>query len=202
MTAGSTRNVRSDSVHNRELVARTARSVFAAKGLDVPMREIARHAGLGIATVYRHFPTRVALIMAAFEEQVADCSSTMAAAVADPDPWRGITTIVHEICGRQALDRGFNAAMLGSESTWTIFARERADNARGLALLLERAQRERVVRADLTIDDVGLVLRAAAAVSASSRGDALSEVRRLAALLLQGMRAHPLDPLPALPVGR
>lgn len=93
--------------------------------------------------------------------------------------------------GRQALDRGFNAALLGSESTRTIFANERAANARALAVLLEKAHRARVVRADLHVDDIGLALRAAAAVSAASSGDPLRAVQRLAALLLEGMRAHP-----------
>lgn len=191
MQIGSTRNVRSDALHNRELVAVTARSAFAVEGLDVTMREIARRAGLGIATVYRHFPTREDLITAAFQQQVAACAATMAAAVDDPDPWRGLTTVVQEICGRQALDRGFNAALLGSESTRTIFANERAANARALAVLLEKAHRARVVRADLHVDDIGLALRAAAAVSAASSGDPLRAVQRLAALLLEGMRAHP-----------
>ncbi len=202
MQIGSPRNVRSDAVHNRELVASAARSAFAAKGLDVTMREIARRAGLGIATVYRHFPTREDLITAAFHRQVAACSATMEAAVSDPDPWRGLTTVVQEICGRQALDRGFNAALLGSESTRTLFAEERAANARALALLLERAHRAQVVRADLSVDDLGLALRAAAAVSASTSVDPLKEVRRLAALLLDGMRAQgshrePLGPTSA-----
>ncbi|MFD8161439.1 TetR/AcrR family transcriptional regulator [Streptomyces malaysiensis] len=194
MSARSTRNIRSDARDNRERLARVARETFAARGLEVAMREIARRAGLGIATVYRHYPTREDLITAAFTEQVTACSATMAAAVEDPDPWRGLTTVVHEICGRQALDRGFNATLLGSESTRTLFAAGRAANARSLELLVARARQAKVVRADLTVGDVGIVLRAASAVSASSR-DPLTDVRRLAALLLRGIRAEPAEPL-------
>lgn len=198
MTAGSTRNVRSDARHNQAHVVRVARSMFAMHGLTVTMREIARQAGLGVATVYRHFPTRDDLITAVFAEQVAACS----AKVADPDPWRGVTAIVDEICTRHALDPGFTAVLLGSAATTKVFATERAENVRAIAALFERARQQRVLRPDLTVEDVQLVLSATSAVFAPSPARALVEVRRLAALLLQGMRAHPTfppEPMPARP---
>ncbi len=182
-----------------------ARATFVAQGLGVTMREIARQAGLGVATVYRHFPTREDLITAVFAEQVAACSAKVADAVADPDPWRGITAIVDEICTRHAYDPGFTAVLLGYGATTNIFATERADNVRSIAALFERARREHVLRPDLTVDDVRLVLSATSAVFAPSPAQALVEVRRLAALLLQGMRAHPTDPpepMPARPARR
>lgn len=200
MTAGSTRNVRSDARHNRAHVVRVARAIFATHGLNVTMREIARQADLGVATVYRHFPTRDDLITAVFAEQVAACSAKVADAVADPDPWRGITAIVDEICTRHALDPGFTAVLLGSAATTKVFATERAENVRAIASLFERARREGVLRPDLMVADVQLVLAATSAVFAPSPARALVEVRRLAALLLQGMRAHPTcppEPMPA-----
>ncbi len=176
-----------------------ARALFATDGLDVTMREVARRAELGVATIYRHFPTREALITAVFADQVAACTATVAGAVADPDPWRGIITIVDEVCAQQALDRGFTSALLGSAATATVFAAERADNARALAELTGRARRQGVVRSDFTAADLGLVLSATRDVTAPTPDRALAEVRRLAALLLQGMRARPAIPPEPLP---
>lgn len=199
MTAGSTRNVRSDARHNQAHVLGVARAMFAAQGLNVTMREIARQADLGVATVYRHFPTRDDLMTAVFADQVAACSALVADAVADPDPWRGVTTIVDEICTRHALNPGFTAVLLGSAATTKVFATERAENVRAIASLFERARQERVLRPDLTVEDVQLVLSATNAVFAPTPARALVEVRRLAALLLQGMRAHPIDPPEPMP---
>lgn len=176
---------------------RVARAVFAAEGLGVTMREIARRAGLGIATLYRHFPAREDLITAAFANQVEACLATVSGALADPDPWRGITTVVDELCTRQALDRGFNAVLLGSAQTTTVFAAERAANARALAELTRRAHARRLLRPDFTVVDLRLVVSAISSVTGPTPDRTLIEARRLAGLLLQGMRATPApEPLP------
>ena len=71
VTAQVVAKLRSDARDNRERILAVARAAFAAEGLDVPIREIARRAELGIATVYRHFPTKEALLTEAFAEQMA-----------------------------------------------------------------------------------------------------------------------------------
>ncbi|WP_352244858.1 helix-turn-helix domain-containing protein [Actinoplanes sp. NBRC 103695] len=193
---------RSDARHNRAHILGVARATFAAQGLEVTMRELARRCELGVATLYRHFPTREDLVVAAFAEQVRECVATVAHAAEDPDAWRGITAVVEEVCTRQALDRGFNAALLGSASLKKVFAVERAQNVRALTRLVDRARREGAVRQDLTVEDLWLVLAATATPNPSvpDSGRALVEVRRLAALLLQGMRAQPTAVLIPLPV--
>jgi len=83
-----TRKPRADRDLNRARLLAAARAAFAADGLDLPMREIARRAGLGIATVYRHFPSRGELLDAVLAEEVARCEQEMRDALADPDPFR------------------------------------------------------------------------------------------------------------------
>lgn len=194
-----TRKPRSDARHNRSHILTVARATFAAQGLDVTMRELARRSKLGVATLYRHFPTREDLVVAAFAEQVRECVATVADAVENPDVWQGISAVVEEVCTRQALDRGFNAVLLGPMGK--IFATERAQNIRALTVLVDRARREGALRPDLTVDDFRLVLAATATPYLSARSPelALVEVRRLAALLLQGMRADPAAALIPLP---
>ncbi|MGI5156042.1 helix-turn-helix domain-containing protein [Microbispora sp. CA-102843] len=68
-----TRKPRTDAEHNRRRIVAVARAAFAADGLDLPVHEIARRAGLGVATVYRHFPSRQDLVSAVLAEQVTVC---------------------------------------------------------------------------------------------------------------------------------
>ena len=78
--------LRSDALDNRERILDAARAVFAAEGLDVPMREIARRAGVGPATLYRRFPTKQALAAEAFTDQMHACHAIVEEGLADPDP--------------------------------------------------------------------------------------------------------------------
>ncbi|WP_432923929.1 TetR/AcrR family transcriptional regulator [Microbispora sp. CA-135349] len=82
--------------------------------LDLPVHEIARRAGLGVATVYRHFPSRQDLVGAVLSEQVAVCRAQMRAALDDPGPWRALRGTVHRFAEHQVRHRGLNEALLGS----------------------------------------------------------------------------------------
>lgn len=181
-----TRKARADAERNRAHVVRVAHAAYSAEGLGVTMREIARRAGLGVATVHRHFPAREDLITAAFAEQVATCVATVRAAAADPDPWRGLTTVLDELCVQQSLDRGFVAALL--DRSERVFARERAANADALAGLWARARAAGALRSDAGPGDLRLVLVAAGAIAAD-RPSAPGGSRRLVGLLLDGLRA-------------
>ncbi|MDQ3787939.1 MAG: TetR/AcrR family transcriptional regulator, partial [Actinomycetota bacterium] len=109
MSAASSR-LRADARLNRDRILDAARQAFAARGLDVPMAAIARRAGVGVATLYRRFPTREALITAVFGDQLTHCLSVVDDALADPDPWRGFCSAIERVCAMQVADRGFSAA--------------------------------------------------------------------------------------------
>ena len=188
MSARLTQNIRSDALRNRERLLDAARTSFARKGLNVTMREIASRAEVGVATLYRHFPHRQALISAAFAEQVEECLAQVSLALEDPDPWHALITVVEQICSRQAHDRGFNEALLGSAATSGLFVAERRHNVLALAELIRRARTAGALRPDVTPDDLRLVFAASAAVSATDPSQALVRARRLALLLLRGMR--------------
>src|SRR4051794_1798126 len=79
--------LRADARHNRGRILEAARALFATRGLDVPMAAVARHAGVGVATLYRRFPTRESLITTVFADQFAVCAGTIDDALAGPDPW-------------------------------------------------------------------------------------------------------------------
>src|SRR5690242_2170061 len=97
VTAQVMRTLRSDARDNRERILAIARLAFATEGLDVPIREIARRAQVGVATVYRRFPTKEALLAEAFAEQMAVCSAVVEEGLAAADPWRGFCLVVERL---------------------------------------------------------------------------------------------------------
>ncbi|EFL26672.1 transcriptional regulator [Streptomyces himastatinicus ATCC 53653] len=188
---------RADARRNRQLITEAARATFAAHGLDVPMRAIARRAGVGPATLYRHFPTKEALIAETFAVQMGRCVATLDAALDDPDPWHGFCSVIEKVCETQAVDRGFTAALL--DSMTTDYVRVRDHNARRFAELTRRAKESGQLRQDFVPDDIKLLIMANGGIGAASPAAARAASRRLVALLIQSLRAHPADPPAPLP---
>ncbi|WP_069386924.1 TetR/AcrR family transcriptional regulator [Cellulosimicrobium cellulans] len=205
---GAGDGVRADARRNRERLLAAARAVFAEHGIDAPMATVARRAGVGVATLYRHFPTRDDLVRSAFAEQMDTCVRALTDALADPDPWRGLQQLVETVCMLQREERGFPAAFLtafpGSASDHAQ-ARRRAE--RDVATLVRRAQEAGALRADFHPSDLAVVLLAHCGLVNALPDDGAAS-RRLVAYLLQSFRAdtadtagRPLPPPSALTLG-
>ncbi|MEV0580677.1 helix-turn-helix domain-containing protein [Streptomyces sp. NPDC050392] len=188
--------LRADARHNRDRILDAAREAYAAHGIDVPVTTIARRAGVGVATLYRRFPTRAALITEAFAEQLALCVAALDDALDDPDPWRGFCTLVEKVCAMQATDRGFTAAFLSRFPDAVDFDGERARAEAGIARLVRRAQDAGRLRADFAPSDVTLLLLANCGVTEGSPEVSAAASRRLVGYLLQSFRADRTTPLP------
>ncbi|WP_238547256.1 TetR/AcrR family transcriptional regulator [Actinoplanes friuliensis] len=161
-----------------------ARTAFGTDGLDLPTREIARRAGLGTATIYRHFPSRPDLVHAVLTDQVAACAADMQAALSDPDPWRGLQTTVRRFSYRQAHERGLNTILLGAHPAGSAFAAQRRAHADALNYLFTRARAMGAVRLDATLEDVRTGLLAIASLPPAA---ADQKGHRLANLILAGL---------------
>jgi AcrR family transcriptional regulator len=181
--------LRSDARDNRERILHAARAVFAVEGLDVPMREIARRAGVGPATLYRRFPTKELLVTAAFEDQMRSCYAIVDEGLADPDPWRGFAQVVERLCELHARDRGFTAAFTSAFPRAIDFSADRERALRSIAELIRRAQEAGHVRPDVVLDDLVLILMANNGIQAPSPAARVVASRRFAALALRGLRA-------------
>ncbi|WP_204013403.1 TetR/AcrR family transcriptional regulator [Sphaerimonospora thailandensis] len=196
--AGPT-GLRADARHNRERILQAAREAFAELGIDVPMAAIARRAGVGVATLYRRFPTRESLVTEVFADQFAACAKTFDDALADPDAWRGFRTMIEKVCAMQVVDRGFTAAFLTAFPDAIDYERERTRAERGLTELTRRAKAAGRLRADFEVADLTLVLMANRGIASGPTETALAASRRLVAYLLQAFQvdhADPADPLP------
>ncbi|OWA23400.1 TetR/AcrR family transcriptional regulator [Streptomyces sp. CS057] len=202
----ATDTLRADARENRERILRAAREAYALHGIDVPISAIARRAGVGVATLYRRFPTRTSLITEAFAKQLAECAGVLDEALEDPDPWRGFCTVFRKICAMQAADRGFTHAFLSRFPGETAYAGERDRAEEGLALLVRRAQKAGALRPDFDISDVVLVLLANSGVTNGAGPEAAAASRRLVGYLLESFRAtpgaRPLPPPAALKLDR
>lgn len=187
---------RADARHNRARLLQAAREAYALNGTDVPSSAIARRAGVGAATLYRHFPTRSSLIAAAFSEQLAQCVAALDEALQDEDPWHGLCTVLIKVCRMQAQDRGFSAAFLSQFPDAPDVHRERARAEAGLAQLVQRAKDSGQLREDFDPSDVTLLLLANNGVVRESPAASMAASRRLLAYFLQSCRPTNCAPLP------
>lgn len=200
MTTGSSRKPRTDALHNRRRVLDSARTIFAERGMEASMTAIARRAGVGVATLYRHFPTKSELLAEVSCGQVTECVSVIDDALADPDPWRGFTTVIEKICVMQATDRGLSAIFLEVLPDPALFEAERIRAENGFAELARRAKEAGRLRPDFVRDDLTLVMMANRGITAATEAGTMAACRRLSTYLIQAFEARPgRSPLPPVP---
>ncbi|GAA4918383.1 AcrR family transcriptional regulator [Nonomuraea thailandensis] len=191
--------MRADARHNRARILDAAREAFAARGLDVPMAAVARRAGVGVATLYRRFPSRESLITEVFGDELAACASVVDEALADPDPWRGFCAAIEKVCAMQVADRGFTDAFLTAFPDAIDYERTRARAEQGFAEVVRRAKAAGRLRADFDLADLTLLLKANCGAATGTAEVAGAASRRLVAYLLQSFRAEHTEPLPPAP---
>ncbi|MFC1404928.1 MULTISPECIES: TetR/AcrR family transcriptional regulator [Streptacidiphilus] len=189
--------LRADALRNREAVIAAAREVFAAQGLDAPLDEIARRAGVGNATLYRRFSTRQALIEAVFADGLSTVLRAGERARGAEDAWAGLTALEEEICTLLVTDHGAKDLLTtGIRGIPTLDALKQ-HNLETVTLLVHRAQRQGTMRTDVTPEDLLVSLGALCAAVPALSAAAPDAWRRYLALLLDGFRAEGAHPLPA-----
>ena len=188
--ASEARALRADARRNVERLIAAARAAFAADGANAPLDDIAKAAGVGSGTLYRHFPTRLALVEAVYRDSVERlCAEGERLAETEPpaealvDWLRGFVTIVSE-------KRGLAAALSDEGRASSLFAEcHGMINAAG-STLLDRAKDAGAVRADVPLGDIIKMAKAfALAGETSPEGPALAE--RLLVLSMDGLRPRP-----------
>ena len=199
MTDGLPRTMRADAIENRQRILAEARSAFAVDGLNVPMREIARRAGVGPATLYRHFPTKEDLATEAVTDEIGACLAIVDEGLADPDPWHGFCLVVEKMCALHACNRGFTAAFVSTFPDAIDFSAVREHALQSIDELARRAKDAGHLRHDFVRDDMVLVLMANNGIVASSPDARMAASRRFAALAVQGFHVSP-SPVPLTPL--
>ncbi|WP_250037632.1 TetR/AcrR family transcriptional regulator [Paractinoplanes maris] len=194
--ADGDRDLRVDAERNRNRILAAARDVFAEQGLQAPMAAVARRAGVGIATLFRRFPTKDDLVTAVFADKMRTYAQVVDEALDDPDPWRGFRTCVERVCEMQAADRGFTDVLTVAFPSATAFEAERDRAVARLSELIDNAKATGRLRADFVHQDMIMVLMANSGVLAATAEAAQDTWRRLVAYLIQAFAAEAAGPLP------
>jgi AcrR family transcriptional regulator len=177
---------RADARRNYEALVTAARDVFTADGTSAPLEAVAERAGVGIGTLYRHFPTRQALLEAVYVDEV-DAIARAADDLSALPPWDALSQWLHRYVGFAATKRALTEALIaeGPESD-VMFTCRTAILSAGTALL-ERAQQAGVVRADADFMDVARMVSGIAVVATTDP----EQKERMLQLALDGLRYRP-----------
>ncbi len=185
---------RADARRNRGRVLEAAQRAFAELGLAVPLDEIARRAGVGAGTVYRHFPSKEALFEAVVLERLKRLAEEVLALAASPCPAEAFFDAVRLTVERAALNKALCDA-LSAGVDLHLAAPVREEYATALGVLLDRAQRAGAVRPDVDAADVRALLAGCLAME----GRPGRAPGRATAIVLDGLRPSPAGGRPPLP---
>lgn len=192
---------RRDARRNREALAAAAADVFAELGLDAPLDVIARRAGVGNATLYRHFPTREDLIGEVFRPAAAVLAEAGEEALAAEDAWTAVEGYFTRIFELVATSRGINDLVTMAIPTVPVLADMSRRNAATVGILVARAQEQGTMRGDVVATDLLFLLGPLCRAVPAADGLRPGLWRRHLALLLDGFRAPAAHPLPEPPIG-
>jgi AcrR family transcriptional regulator len=173
-----------------------AARLFAEQGLSVPLEDVARAAGVGVATLYRRFPTRTDLAIAAFERNMTSYEDAVDKALSNPVAWDGFRDLVYDVCELQASDPGLRALLTTAFPASSVIEQRATAAIDKLGRVITRAQQEGTLRPDIGVGDIVVMLLADAGVLEATREHAPGAWRRFAALMVDAFRVGPHEALP------
>jgi AcrR family transcriptional regulator len=180
---------RADARRNREAIIGAARAIVAEHGTEAQIQDVARKAGVGVGTVYRHFPTKDALM----GELMAQCMRENAQISRDADrigdPWEAFSTLVRNGCESMAADAAQRRMWtLASDEAFAYAADAKREMLEETAVVVERARSAGVLRSDFGGDDMGSLMCGLGAVIDQARMP--GDWRRLIEFALDGLRVR------------
>ena len=185
----TTTTQRADARRNRELILTAARKEFAEHGVDVHMDRIARSAGVGVGTVYRHFPAKEQLLAALADERFEDFAEAARKALEDPDAWNGFCSLLRHCARVVDEDRAISEAM-DQHADLCHASAQKASLIELTGELIANAQAQGVMRPDFSVDDVPSLMRGLARASAPQKdGPPPIPWNRYLDIMLAGLRA-------------
>ncbi len=187
MTAPSTPK-RADAVRNRARVVAAAAEVFAERGIEASVPDVAERAGVGKATVYRSFPTKEHLVAAVVADHLAGFERRARAKLGEPDAWAALEDLMGDAAVRQCGDRTLSGALKAGVAP-ELLAEARTRMWAAIEALMDRAKEQGAMRPDATPADLRVLWLGIARVLEADEVAAPAEWRRYAALALGALRA-------------
>jgi AcrR family transcriptional regulator len=183
------RPLRADARRNREKIVNAARAIVAEQGEAAQIDDVAHKAGVGVGTVYRHFPNKDALMGELLRMCVLECTAVTSSAGEITDPWGAFAQMIRGSCERAAADAAMRRTwQAAGDEALPYAAAEKAQLHDAAALLIDRAHEAGELRPDFTVDDMpGLMCGLGAAIDALPEPD---RWRRLVEFALDGLKAR------------
>jgi AcrR family transcriptional regulator len=185
MTAA--RPLRADAERNRQRIVDAAKTLFAERGVEVSVEDIAAAAGVGIGTFYRRFPDRESLVEAVFATKLERAAENAREALDIDDPWEAFRTFVMGVARMHARDRGLNDVLLSSDRGRERVAAFRATIQPLAGQLLDRAKVAGALREDVTLFDIAMIHQAVGAIADITRDVSPDYFERTLTLLVDGL---------------
>jgi AcrR family transcriptional regulator len=192
VSSGSRRQ-RRDAARNHDQVLAAARELLRRQGLAADVREIARHAGVGVATLYRHFPTKDDLVRAAVADDLAEWSAVTGRAAAEADAWAGLAAFVEQTLATMARHRAVLDGVTAPAVAPEAFDACRAHLREALDGLVRRAHQQGTLRQEVSAADVSVLILALGQV-VQHTGDSPDGWRKPARLVLDGLHSRAAHP--------
>lgn len=191
MSPTSGRPLRRDAQRNRERILAAARRVFAERGVDATLDDVAAAAGVGVGTVYRRYANKDALLDELFEDGIDELVAFAEASLVQPDAWAAFVRFVEHLGERFAGNRALEDLVLRTEH-----GRRRVADARDrlevpVAALVERAKADGRLRPDFERGDLALVHTMLAAVIRATHDQDPEGWRRYLAFVVEGLATRP-----------
>ena len=183
------RPLRADARRNREKIVSAARKIVAEQGEAAQIDDVARLAGVGVGTVYRHFPNKDALMGELVRMNVVECIAVARDCMSVDDPWEAFAGLVRRSCERGAQDAAFRRTWLSAADEAVAYAADvKPELVEASGVLIERAHQAGVLRDDFTVEDMpGLMCGLGAAIDAMPEPE---RWQRLVEFALDGLRAR------------
>jgi AcrR family transcriptional regulator len=174
--------MRADAARNREKLLTAATALFDEQGTDAPLEAVARRAGVGIGTLYRHFPTRDALVEAAYRAEVDHLCEAAEELLATHPPEEALALWMERFIGYTAAKRALVGPLRAVAAGTDLFAQTRAQIVAAIAPLLDAGVRGNALRSDVNAADVLAAMNVVWQVTDEE------QARRLLRLVLDGLR--------------
>src|SRR3954451_12542636 len=185
--------LRADAERNRRRILDAAADLFAEKGLAVGLDEIARHAGVGVGTAYRRFPSKDELIEALFEQRIAQVAQLAEEALEVEDPWDAFAGFFEGAVGLHVANRAVKELMFAHGDAYERVGAARERIGPLVAEIIRRAQASGDLRADVEVTDVPMFQFALSDAGGLAGGETW---RRYVRIVLDGLRAPAASELP------
>ena len=188
------RPLRRDAQRNQERILAAARKLFAERGIDATLDDVAARAGVGVGTVYRRYPNKDALLDELFEERIAELAALAEASLSDADAWTALVRFLERVEELFAADRALEHLVLHTDRGQQHVMRARERLLAPVGALVERAKAEGRLRADFEAADIRIIHTMLAAVVHETHAVSPDLWRRYFVMIVDGLASNRSSP--------